>query len=66
MICVLQFDAASVGVLERLLADGRLPHLARLIEGGERVELQTPAADFAAGAFYTLYSGIELADHGIF
>lgn len=66
MICVLQFDAASVAVLERMLAVGRLPALAGLIDRGRRLELATPAADFAAGAFYTLYSGVELAEHGIF
>ncbi|HUR86739.1 MAG TPA: alkaline phosphatase family protein [Solirubrobacteraceae bacterium] len=66
MICVLQFDAASVAVLDRMLAEGRLPALAGLIERGRRVELRTPADHFAAGAFHTLYSGIELGDHGLF
>lgn len=66
MICVLQFDAASIAVLDRLLAAGRLPNLAALGEAGERLELETPAVDFAAGAFYSLYSGVELGDHGIF
>ena len=66
MICVLQFDAASVAVVDRMLAAGRLPVLAGLIERGERMALQTPADHFAAGAFHTLYSGIELADHGLF
>ena len=66
MICVLQFDAASVAVLDRMLAEGRLPALAGLAERGPRTELATPADHFAAGAFHTLYSGIELADHGLF
>ena len=66
MICVLQFDAASVAVLNRLLGEGRLPNLAALEEGGYRHELDTPAVDFAAGAFYSLYSGVELGDHAIF
>ena len=66
MICVLQFDSASVSRLERLLDRGRLPNLASLIAGGDRIELETPAVDFAAGAFHTLYSGVELGDHGIF
>lgn len=66
MICVLQFDAASVAVVDRMLAAGRLPVLARLIERGRRVALDTPANHFAAGAFHTLYSGVELADHGLF
>ena len=66
MICVLQFDAASVAVVERMLAAGRLPVLAGLIGRGRQMTLQTPADHFAAGAFHTLYSGIELADHGLF
>ena len=66
MICVLQFDSASVAVLERLLGEGRLPALAELTGRGRRFELDTPATDFAAGAFYTLYSGVELGDHGSF
>ena len=66
MICVLQFDAASVAVVDRMLAEGRLPTLSALIARGRRVELQTPADHFAAGAFHTLYSGVELGDHGLF
>jgi hypothetical protein len=66
VICVLQFDAASVAVLDGLLAEGRLPVLAGLVERGRRTALETPAAHFAAGAFHTLYSGVELADHGLF
>lgn len=66
MICVLQFDAASVAVVDRMLAAGKLPALAGLIERGRRTELRTPADHFAAGAFYTLYSGVELGDHGLF
>jgi predicted AlkP superfamily phosphohydrolase/phosphomutase len=66
LICVLQFDAASVAVVDRMLGAGRLPVLAGLIERGRRIELQTPADHFAAGAFHTLYSGVELGDHGLF
>lgn len=66
MICVLQFDSAGVCVLDRLLGEGRLPVFAELTRRGRRVELETPAADFAAGAFHTLYSGTELGDHGSF
>jgi len=66
LICVLQFDSASVRLVERMLAEGRLPNLAELTASGRRHELDTPAVDFAAGAFHSLYSGVELADHGIF
>jgi len=66
VICVLQFDAASVAVVDRMLAAGRLPALAGLLERGRRIALRTPADHFAAGAFHTLYSGVELGDHGLF
>jgi predicted AlkP superfamily phosphohydrolase/phosphomutase len=66
MICVLQFDAASVAVVDRMLGAGRLPVLAQLVARGTRMTLATPADHFAAGAFHTLYSGVEVADHGLF
>ncbi len=66
MIAVLTFDSASVALLEAMLEAGRLPNVAALAERGRRIELETPARDFAAGAFYTLYSGVDVADHGIF
>jgi predicted AlkP superfamily phosphohydrolase/phosphomutase len=66
VIGVLQFDSASLSVLERLLGEGRLPALAGLRERGAWHALQTPATHFAAGAFHTLYSGVELPDHGIY
>ncbi len=66
MLAILQFDAASVSVFERLLRDGRLPTVAGLRDRGVRHELEAPATQFAAGAQYTLYSGVPLADHGLF
>ena len=66
MIAVLVFDSASVSLLQAMLDAGRLPNVAALAERGRRVELETPARDFAAGAFYTLYSGVDIGDHGIF
>lgn len=65
MICVLQFDAASVSQLERMLAEGSLPNLDAVLGRGRRVELGTSASEFPAGAFYSLYSGIDVADHGL-
>lgn len=66
MLAILQFDAASAAVLSRLLADGRLPTLAALRERGEWHELDAPSTQFAAGAQHTLYSGVELGEHGLF
>lgn len=66
MIAVLQFDAVSVSVMERMLVNGRLPVLDGLIRRGCRLELDTPARAFAAGAFHSLYSGEALGDHGLY
>jgi hypothetical protein len=66
MLAILQFDAASARLLDRLLGEGRLPVLADLRERGTWLDLDAPATQFAAGAQHTLYSGVPLADHGLF
>ncbi|MDQ2649359.1 MAG: alkaline phosphatase family protein [Actinomycetota bacterium] len=66
MLTILQFDAASARLLDRLLGDGRLPTLAALRERGTWLDLDAPATQFAAGAQHTLYSGTPLEDHGLF
>lgn len=66
MIAVIQFDAASARLLERLEREGRLPHLAELLKRGSRVELETPAEHFPASAYQDLYRGVEVGDHGLF
>jgi predicted AlkP superfamily phosphohydrolase/phosphomutase len=66
MLAILQFDAASASLLRRLLAEDRLPTLAALRARGAWHDLDAPSTQFAAGAQYTLYSGVELADHGLF
>ena len=66
MLTILQFDAASITVLERLLAAGRLPVLAGLRERGTWHDLEAPATAFAAGAQHSLYSGVPLGEHGLF
>ncbi|HXQ88540.1 MAG TPA: alkaline phosphatase family protein, partial [Solirubrobacterales bacterium] len=66
MIAVIQFDAASARLLERLGDEGRLPNLEALRERGRRVELETPAQHFPASAYQDLYRGVEVGDHGLF
>ncbi|MFY9578046.1 MAG: alkaline phosphatase family protein [Gaiellaceae bacterium] len=66
MIAVFQFDSVSVPLMERLLAEGRLPTLAGLRARGRMLELETPATHFPAGSYATLYSGLEIADHGMY
>lgn len=64
MIAVLQLDGTDVGLLERMLDEGRLPVLASLIGRGRRVALDSPAADLAASSLQTLYTGLEPGEHG--
>lgn len=66
MIAVIQFDAASARLLERLEGEGRLPNLQALRQRGSKIELKTPAEHFPASAYQNLYRGVEVADHGLF
>jgi len=66
VIAVIQFDAASAALLERLAGEGRLPNLEELRRRGSRVELETPAQHFPASAYQDLYRGVEVGDHGLF
>lgn len=66
MIAVIQFDAASARLLERLGGEGRLPNLEALKARGTRLDLETPAQHFPASAYQDLYRGVEVGDHGLF
>lgn len=66
MIAVIQFDAASARLLERLGGEGRLPNLDALRARGTRLDLETPAEHFPASAYQDLYRGVEVGDHGLF
>lgn len=62
MVGVLLFDAVSVPLLERLLAEGRLPTLAALRQRGRWHAVASPATYF--GDRETGHSGVEVAEHG--
>ena len=66
MIAILQLDAVSVTLLERLLDEGRLPRLADLRARGAWHRLRTPAEHFAGASFHSLYTGLEVGRHGLY
>jgi predicted AlkP superfamily phosphohydrolase/phosphomutase len=66
VLAVFTLDAASLSLIERLLAEGRMPALAGLRERGRWAPLETPARHFAAGLYQPLYSGEELSEHGLY
>jgi predicted AlkP superfamily phosphohydrolase/phosphomutase len=67
MFAVLQFDSTSVPLVERMVAAGRLPALAAARDRGHRYEFDPGSTPlFPSAAYPTLYSGREIADHGIY
>lgn len=66
MLAVFQFDAVSVPRIEDLLAAGRMPTLAQLRAQGRWLRLDTPATHFPAGSYASLYSGLDLPEHGLY
>ena len=66
MLAFVNFDAASSQVLERLLADGRLPALGALRRDGVRVPLESLGSRFPAATYPTIYTGVELGRHGLY
>ena len=66
MLAIFGLDAASIEVVERLLAEGRMPALAELRRRGRWQRLSETTDLFEAGMFPTLYGGTEIADHGLY
>jgi predicted AlkP superfamily phosphohydrolase/phosphomutase len=64
VLAVIVLDALSVPLVERMLADGRLPALEELERRGRREPLASEVSYL--GARQTLYSGLELGDHGLY
>jgi predicted AlkP superfamily phosphohydrolase/phosphomutase len=66
LLVLLNFDSASVPLLERLVEEGRLPVVRDLFRRGTRYALQSPATFYPAGTYHSLYCGQEVADHGAY
>ena len=66
MIAILQFDGASRIHLEQMLTAGYLPGLASLRSRGTWFDLGTPATHFEGAAAYSLSTGKELGEHGLY
>jgi predicted AlkP superfamily phosphohydrolase/phosphomutase len=66
VLVLLNFDSASLPLLERMMDDGRLPTVADLFSRGRRHTLETPAVDFPAASYPVLYSGLDVSQHGLY
>jgi predicted AlkP superfamily phosphohydrolase/phosphomutase len=66
MIAILQFDAVNLPHLHQFLEQGRLPTFAQLRGRGHWYALETPAVPWEGATYFTLYSGKEVAEHGLY
>ena len=66
MLAILQFDSAALPLLQRMLADGRLPTLAGLRRRGRWETLEAKAAFLQSSTYMTLCTGMDVREHGIY
>ncbi len=66
MLALLQFDAAALPVIDRMLAEGRLPVLAELRRQGHWHTIDAAATVLQSSTYPTLYTGVDVRRHGIY
>jgi predicted AlkP superfamily phosphohydrolase/phosphomutase len=66
VIAILQFDGVSLPHLQSFLDQGRLPTLAGLRERGHWLSLETPASSWEGSIYFSLYSGKNVTEHGLY
>lgn len=65
MLALIVLDAIPASLVAELEGEGRLPRLAEVRRESTPVELATPAAQFAAAVFPTMWSGVPVSEHGL-
>jgi predicted AlkP superfamily phosphohydrolase/phosphomutase len=63
-VILIGLDAAEIDVVDRLVADGRMPNLARLRQQGRWGRLQTEPPHFLSLVWSTFFAGSRLGDQG--
>ena len=64
-VLVLGWDGATWDVLDRLLDAGRMPHLARLLDGGARAVLRSTDPPVTPAAWTSLATGMDPGRTGV-
>lgn len=64
MIVFISLEAPSLSLLEQLMGDNRMPHLAAIQQKGAVVDLASPFLD--GSVYATLYTGRHMSEHGIY
>src|SRR5690242_14251497 len=63
---ILGLDGSPLPLLRRLMAQGDMPNLARIFEGGTAVEMDSSLPDVSAVAWTSINTGKNPGKHGIY
>lgn len=65
-VLMIALDSLEFGLLQRLLEEGRLPHLAAFVEGSKRLDVRS-RGDLLHGAVWPTFStGTNAGKHGVY
>jgi len=65
-LIVLGLDGADWKILEPLMAEGALPNLKRMMDGGSHARLQSTCPPLTAPSWTTIFTGVNPGKHGIY
>lgn len=65
-VLIIGMDGATFRVIDPLIEEGKLPHLARLLRGGLRANLLSTIPYHTSAAWPTFLTGLHPGSHGIF
>jgi predicted AlkP superfamily phosphohydrolase/phosphomutase len=65
VLTLIGLDSATFTVVDPLVAEGQLPHLAKLSEGGARGVLRSTTHPLTPHAWSTIVTGVNAGRHGI-
>ena len=64
MLALISFDAVSRPLLDRMIAQDRLPNCAALLRSGKTYSMET--SPIHASVYRSLYTGFSLSTHGVY
>jgi predicted AlkP superfamily phosphohydrolase/phosphomutase len=64
MLALISLDATSLPMLDNMIAEGRLPHLASLRQRGRSYAFES--SPLFASVYPSLVSGVDLSNHGVY
>jgi predicted AlkP superfamily phosphohydrolase/phosphomutase len=65
-LLVIGLDGATFDVIDPMIQQGHLPHLARLMRAGARATLRSTVPPYSAAAWTSFLTGLQPRHHGIY